>query len=101
MPRLVLHCTADASEDPCGICGQPTLALAGTQLFLVDTSNPVCPDCGRKHAPALAALVTLADAAERVGRIGRHSIFPPYTALLELARAAEHYTATSTARKAG
>ena len=33
----------------------------------------------------------LADAAERVGRIGRHTVVPPMTALLELARAAENY----------
>jgi hypothetical protein len=33
----------------------------------------------------------LADAAERVGRIGRHTMVPPMTALLDLARAAENF----------
>jgi len=51
----------------------------------------------------LAALVTLADAAERITRIGRHTVFPPLSALLELARAAENYTCStlSASRKAG
>jgi aryl-alcohol dehydrogenase-like predicted oxidoreductase len=57
----------------------------------------------RKGAPSLAALVKLADAAERVGRIGRHTVFPPMTALLELARAAENYAQAMAAplRRAG
>jgi hypothetical protein len=55
------------------------------------TTDPVCQDCGRKHAPSLAALVGLANAAERVGRMGRHTVFPPLTALLDLASAAEKY----------
>jgi hypothetical protein len=92
MAQLILRCQATATNDPCGLCGQPTAAPAGTRLVLVGGLEPVCPDCGRKHAPSLAALVNLADAAERVGRMGRHSVFPPLTALLDLATAAEKYT---------
>jgi hypothetical protein len=58
---------------------------------MADSSDPVCKECGRKHAPSLVALVHLADEAERVARIGRHTVFPPLTALLDLARAAETY----------
>jgi hypothetical protein len=43
----------------------------------------------------LAALVHLAKEAERVARIGRHTVFPPLAALLELARAAETYHQSS------
>ena len=50
--------------------------------------------CGRKHAPSLVALLDLAHVAERVGRIGRHTLVPPLDALLALARAAEEYTHT-------
>jgi hypothetical protein len=78
----------------CGLCGRP-VATVGPHLALADGSAPVCRDCGRMHAPALAALMQLADAAERVGRIGRHSVFPPMSALLELARAADAYTHAS------
>jgi hypothetical protein len=59
------------------------------------TTDPVCQNCGRKHAPSLAALVGLADAAERVGRMGRHTVFPPLTALLDLASAAEKYASAA------
>ena len=31
---------------------------------------------------------------QRVGKIGRHTVFPPYTALLDLARAADNYAAS-------
>ena len=68
-------------------------AEVGTQLVLADSLLPVCDRCGRRHAPSLAALVELANEAERVGRIGRHTVFPPYSALLDLARAADNYTA--------
>jgi hypothetical protein len=46
------------------------------------------------HAPSLAALLDLATTADRVGRIGRHTVSPPLAALLELARAAENYSYT-------
>jgi hypothetical protein len=59
--------------------------------------QPVCPECGKRHAPSLAALVELASEAERVGKIGRHTVFPPYTALLDLARAADQFTAAAPA----
>jgi hypothetical protein len=95
MTQLLLQCKADAINDPCGLCGQPATASAGMRLVLAPTAAPVCQDCGRKHAPALAALVNLADAATRIGRIERHSVFPPLTALLDLASAAEKYVQTS------
>jgi len=70
-------------------------------LFLADSDDPVCPTCGRKHAPELAALLNLASAAERIGRMGRSSVFPPLTALLDLASAAERYTSVSQWRMTG
>ena len=92
MIQLVLQCKPTAGEGLCGVCARPTTAPPGNQLFLAGTSTLVCQDCGRKHAPELAALVSLAEEAERVGRIGRHTVFPPYTALLDLARAADNYS---------
>jgi hypothetical protein len=41
----------------------------------------------------------LARIAERVGRIGQHTLVPPITALLDLARAAEEYTITAPATR--
>jgi hypothetical protein len=66
-------------------------SAAGPRLFLAD-GPVVCRQCGRKHAPSLAALLDLAQVAERVGRIGRYTLVPPLGALLDLARAAEDYT---------
>lgn len=103
MSRFVLRCTNNPYEGLCALCGKPTAGPAGTHLCLAETNGPVCHDCGQVHAPTLAALVSLADAAQRVSRIGRHTVFPPFTALLELARAAEVYTCTTLAsvRKTG
>src|SRR6185437_13610318 len=95
MTQLLLQCKAEATNEPCGLCGQPATPAAGTQLVLAHTTAPVCQDCGRIHAPSLVALVNLADAATRIGRIGRHSVFPPLTALLDLAHAAEKFTQSS------
>jgi hypothetical protein len=101
MMQVVLEYKPEATNEPCGLCGQPASAPAGMQLFLVGSTVPLCPECGRKHAPSLAALVHLADAATRIGRIGRHSVFPPLTALLDLANAAEKYAQAASPRAAG
>jgi hypothetical protein len=42
---------------PCAICGTPTDAMPGPDLFLEGTDALVCQVCGRKHAPALTALL--------------------------------------------
>lgn len=89
--QFLLEHRAEVKNEPCGLCGQAVTAPAGTQLVLNNNSAPICPDCGRKHAPSLAALTSLAEAATRMGRINRHSVFPPLTALLDLANAAEKY----------
>jgi hypothetical protein len=68
-------------------------------LALADRPDVVCRDCGKKHAPSLVALLDLAHAAERVGRISRHTVCPPMTALLDLAHAAEGYTAAAPRRR--
>lgn len=93
--QFLLEYRAEIKDEPCGLCGQAVTAPAGTQLLLAASSDPVCPDCGRKHAPSLAALANLAEAAARIGRINRHSVFPPLTALLDLANAAEKYVQTT------
>ena len=95
MTQLVLRHDPDGCTGPCGLCGQPVTLSQGLQLFLVDKRRPVCCRCGQKAAPTLAALVGLACAAERIAKIGQHTVSPPLSALLELARAAENYTGAS------
>ena len=87
-------------SEACSLCGKRVSGGAGPHLCLEDSpEEPVCRDCGRLHAPSLAALLDLARVAERVGRIGRHTLVPPLHALLDLARAAENYTEAVPARK--
>lgn len=92
MIQLRLRNQSSMAAGMCGLCGDLLSKAPENQLVREDTGEPVCADCGRDHAPALAALVQLASAAKRVSRIGRHSVFPPLAALLDLASAAEKYT---------
>jgi hypothetical protein len=78
--------------ETCALCANVLPPAGGPCLALAESLEPVCRDCGRRHAPALAALLELAHVARRVGRIGRHTIVPPLVALLDLARAAEQFT---------
>jgi hypothetical protein len=97
--RFLLEYRDELREQPCGLCGQVLSASPGMQLVLSDGAAPVCAECGRKHAPSLTALVNLAEAATRIGRMNnRHSVFPPLTALLDLANAAEKYAQTTTVK---
>jgi len=91
MTELLIHLQRHASNPSCVLCGTKALQAAGPQLVEAESLEPVCRGCARRHAPALAALIDLACAAERVGRIKRHTVFPPLASLLDLARAAEDY----------
>jgi hypothetical protein len=93
MTQLLLH-PSPAPTDRCGLCGEDLAPVLGVTLVQAADHSPVCPACAWEHAPSLAALARLADIATRVSKIGRHTVFPPLTALLDLARAAEQYTAT-------
>jgi hypothetical protein len=91
MANLSIQCLS-TTNNTCGLCGKAAKYAVGPRLFLSDTGDVVCRDCGQRHAPALAALLDLASVAERVGHVGRHTLVPPMAALLDLARAAERYS---------
>jgi hypothetical protein len=100
MTHLTIKLERPAGGESCGLCGKRLHTAAGPQLYLGEGSEePVCRDCGKRHAPPLAALLELARVAERVGRIGRHTLVPPLAALLDLARAAEDYNDVAPLRK--
>jgi hypothetical protein len=84
-----------ARETLCCLCGKPTVCAGGPVLISAQSSAAVCRKCGKERAPRLTALVTLAQVAERVGRIKRHILVPPLEALLELAEAAEDYVSSA------
>jgi hypothetical protein len=98
MVQLVIQIHAQGKHEACALCGRRSFLAEGPQLYVADCPALVCRDCGKKHAPALTSLLDLAGTAKRVGRIGRHTLFPPLTALLDLARAAEDYLHTSPQR---
>ena len=92
--QVVLEYKTEATNEPCGLCGQAAFGAAGMQFILAGNCRPGLPGlwpqaCSRRWPPWF----NLADAATRIGRIGRHSVFPPLTALLDLANAAEKYAA--------
>lgn len=91
MTELHVEHSADGFEGECCRCGQQLHFDPGPRLVRADDHRPVCVRCGEQSSPALAALINLAGSAERVGRIGRHTVIPPYASLIELARAAENY----------
>lgn len=49
--------------EPCVICHART-DPTGMDLFIADSRRPVCTDCGWKHAPQLTALLELVKGAE-------------------------------------
>ena len=91
MAHLTIRLDAAHTQARCGLCGGTTGSAKGPRLADADSEATVCRSCGKRHAPSLVALLDLACVAERVGRIGRHTVVPPMGAILDLVRAAEDY----------
>jgi hypothetical protein len=62
--ELAIKLNEESSEYECAVCGDKRVSAGGPGLFLADTWDPVCDECGREHAPLLAALIDLGAAAE-------------------------------------
>jgi len=92
MTQIAIRHPVQAAQRSCGLCGRRTVPLPGPSLCLPESLDAVCQECGKEHAPELAALLDLARVAQRVGRINRHTLVPSFHELLDLARAAENYT---------
>jgi hypothetical protein len=95
MTHLTIKLPDKPLPHPCGLCGRRTQAAGGPSLCLTESESVVCRECGKKHAPALAALLDLAQVAHRVGKINHHTLVPSFHELLDLARAAENYFQSS------
>ncbi|MCI0459263.1 MAG: hypothetical protein L0Z62_20125 [Gemmataceae bacterium] len=89
MAQLTIRVDSAHTPSRCGLCGCPVPG-GGPHLSVAEGTR-VCRDCGKRHAPSLVALLDLARVAERVGRIGRHTVVPPMAAILDLVKAAEDY----------
>ncbi len=99
MVRLAITHDQRMTTGPCGLCSTLLPGSGGPRLCLAESLAPVCQQCGKKHDPALAALLDMARVADRVGRIGTHTLVPPLAALLDLARVAENYTGSLAVRR--
>ena len=62
--QLAIKLNEESSEYECAICGDKRLSAKGPELFLADTWDLVCDECGRRYAPLLTALIDLGGAAE-------------------------------------
>lgn len=62
--ELAIKLNYESSEYECAVCGDERVSAVGPELFLADTWDLVCDECGRKHAPLLAALIDLGGAAD-------------------------------------
>ncbi len=90
MAQLTIRLDSAHTTTRCSLCGGP-VAGSGPHLSVADEGTKVCRECGKRHAPSLVALLDLARVAERVGRIGRHTVVPPMATILDLVKAAEDY----------
>jgi hypothetical protein len=57
--KLAIKLNSNINPDPCALCGAITNPNTGAELMLADEELLVCHACGREHAPALVALLTL------------------------------------------
>ena len=95
MERFTIRFVSASSHSSCPMCGQGQHGRQGPGVFAEDHDTPLCRPCGKKMVPSMVALLDLALAAEKVGRLCRHLLTPPMASLLDLARAAENYSETS------
>lgn len=62
--ELAIKLNEESSAYECALCGDARTSAQGPELFLADTWDLVCDECGRKYAPLLMALIDLGAAAE-------------------------------------
>jgi hypothetical protein len=60
---LVIKLNENPTPNDCPLCSAKTNPNIGAQLFLDNTEQTVCFDCGLLYSPILASLVNMADAA--------------------------------------
>jgi hypothetical protein len=98
MSPLTIKLFQEPVENTCGLCGNQTRSTSGPCLSRADSLAVVCRECGKKHAPGLVALLDLAHVAQRAGKVGRHTVVPPMTVMMDLVKAAEDYTYSTAPR---
>ncbi|MGH9900273.1 MAG: hypothetical protein ACRD68_00360 [Pyrinomonadaceae bacterium] len=67
---LAIKLNNSAGDYECALCGDERVSSAGPELYIADSSEMVCHECGREHAPLLVALIDLGGAAEGYAAVG-------------------------------
>lgn len=62
--ELAIKLNDESYQYECALCGDERTSAKGPELFLADSWDLVCDECGRKYAPLLAAMIDLSAAAE-------------------------------------
>jgi hypothetical protein len=73
--ELAIKLNEESSAFECAVCGDARTSAQGPELFLADTWDLVCDECGRKYAPLLMAMIDLGAAAE--GYVAVRETIPP------------------------
>lgn len=73
--ELAIKINDESADYECALCGDARVSAKGPELFLADSWDLVCDECGRKYAPLLAALIDLSGAAE--GYVTVRDAIPP------------------------
>ena len=62
--ELAIKLNEESVAYECAVCGDARVSAEGPELFLADSWDLVCDECGRKYAPLLMALIDIGAAAE-------------------------------------
>ena len=85
MINLIIKLNRNPLPNDCPLCDLPTNPNIGAELFLADTEAVVCLECGSKHAPILATLLTFGDMSRFFQTIGKPTI-EDYLGFIELSK---------------
>ncbi len=95
MTQLAIKENNVVTNDACAVCGDRTDPTGGVDLFASDGAALVCEwKCGKEHAPSLVALLELARAAEHYASALAHKDFEILNTQNEVLRAARNYWRT-------
>lgn len=83
--NLIIKLNQNPIPNDCPLCGQLTNPNIGAELFLADSDQIVCFDCGGNFSPVLACLITFANIARDFQFI-ENPIIADYLTFAELSK---------------
>ncbi len=76
--NLAIKESTSVADAPCALCGQPCYPFAGPELFLAESWDLVCWECGIDYAPELVQMLDYLwdDVAKMADEEERRTITP-------------------------